>query len=104
MRDEQAYLDYDLQLTQLATAIGGSTKELSQAINQASGENFYDFVNNYRIEEAKSLLISQPLRAVQDIGLAAGFLNRATFYRQFKKRVGMTPAQYRKSDSNVLLS
>jgi len=97
MRSEKPYLDSRLTLQQLADAVDVAPRQLSPLIQATSDSNFYQFVNKYRVEEAKRLLAdSRELRtSVEAIGLMAGFRARSTFYEAFRRLEGKTPAQYR---------
>jgi AraC-like DNA-binding protein len=53
-------------------------------------------MNNYRVEEAKQLLASDPDRTVLEIGLEAGFGSKPSFNTIFKQKTGMTPSEFRK--------
>jgi len=97
MRSEKPYLDSRLTLQQLADAVGIAPRQLSPLIQATSDSNFYQFVNKYRVDEAKRLLADprEQRTSVEAIGLMAGFRARSTFYEAFRRDVGKTPAQYR---------
>ena len=67
-------------------------------INRHFNRNFFEFVNYYRIEEAKKMLRDQDSmdKSVLNIMLDVGFNSKAAFNTFFKKFVGLTPSQYRK--------
>ena len=95
--DHKPYLDPDLDLQGLGELLAISTHHLSQIINEGAQMNFYDFVNRYRIEEAKRLL-SDPKNdhlTILSLAFDAGFNSKATFNRFFKKITQLTPSQYR---------
>lgn len=95
MRDTRPWLDEDLRLDQLATRLGTNRHQLSQLINQHLGTSFHDYVNRHRVDEARRLLLDAgSQRSMLDIGLAAGFGSNASFYRAFKKHVGLTPRDF----------
>lgn len=98
MKDQRPYLDSTLSLTQLASLISVSNDYLTQAINTHGEKNFYDFINDYRVEAARDLLAdAQGKRSLLDIALDSGFSSQSAFSTRFKGVVGMTPSQYRKS-------
>ncbi len=99
MQTRKPYLDGDLALPQLAQQLGISANYLSQIINEQLQVNFYDFVNSYRVEAAKSLINipSQEKLNILNIALDSGFNSKSAFYTAFKKATSMTPTQYRKS-------
>lgn len=98
MHTEKPHLDSRLTLAQLARAIDTPERELSALFGTSADGNFYNFVNRYRVQEAKALLKStaEARTSVEAIGLMAGFRSRSTFYDAFRKDTGKTPAQFRK--------
>ena len=96
MEVEKAFLDPNLGLPQLAKQVQLSTHDLSYLINEGFGENFFQFVNRYRIEEAKMLLISPQHKHLNILGIAceAGFRSKSTFNATFKKMTGMSPSHF----------
>jgi AraC-like DNA-binding protein len=99
MLQQHTYLDPDLSLPRLAEHIGCSVNHLSQAINAGHGVSFFDYINGFRIAEAKRVLGAGDPRAtpILDIALAVGFNSTSTFYTAFKRVTGQTPAQYRRA-------
>ena len=95
MTQQQCFLDEKLSLGSLAKQLNMSGHHLSQLLNEQLHTTFYDYVNNHRIEYAKSLIIKDPQLAVIDIAYASGYTSKSTFYTAFKRRLGMTPVQYR---------
>jgi len=102
MQSQQAYLRSDLTLPKLAEAVDCSINHLSQVINSGFGMSFFDYLNQYRIEHAKVLLseLNGQSSAILNIAFTVGFNSNSAFYAAFKKCVGQTPAQYRRSRSN----
>ena len=102
MQSQQAYLRPELTLPKLAEAVGCSINHLSQVINSGFGMSFFDYLNQYRIEHAKVLLskVNGQGTAILNIAFTVGFNSNSAFYAAFKKCVGQTPAQYRRSRSN----
>lgn len=91
-----AFRENDLSLRKLADDCGVSTHLASKAINDCTGQNFYDWVNEYRVNDAKRLLIEKPGANVSPICYEVGFNTKSTFYKAFKKIEGQTPNEYRK--------
>ncbi|MCU7862861.1 MAG: AraC family transcriptional regulator [Candidatus Thiodiazotropha sp. (ex Lucinoma borealis)] len=102
MDREKSHLDSKLTLAQLAEQLAISSNYLSQVINEQAGQNFFDFINSYRINEAKQSLInpSQGDTNILSIALNAGFNSKSAFYTAFKRQTGQTPSQFRKSSSS----
>lgn len=99
--DEKLYLDPSLTLSALSDKIGINTHELSYVLNNGVGKNFYQFINELRTEEAKSLLLSDDTKHLDLFGIAirAGFNSKTTFYTTFKKATKLTPKEYIKANS-----
>ncbi|MCP4302683.1 MAG: helix-turn-helix domain-containing protein, partial [Gammaproteobacteria bacterium] len=102
MRSQQTYLRPDLTLPKLAGAVDCSVNHLSQVINSGFGMSFFDYLNQHRIEHARELLtkLDGQSDAVLNIAFTVGFNSNSAFYAAFKKCVGQTPAQYRRSQLN----
>jgi AraC-like DNA-binding protein len=99
MIQKKPYLDAELTLSGLAKDLLMSRSQLSQLINDGIGENFYDFVNKYRVEEVKRLMTDPQANNYSLLGIAleAGFKSKSTFNLIFKRFTGLTPSQYKKN-------
>lgn len=99
MLNEQAYLQPNLTLPALASSVGCSVNHLSQVINAGFNMSFFDYLNSHRVDHARELLAQLDGKngAILKIAFSVGFNSNSAFYAAFKKHVGMTPAQYRKS-------
>lgn len=102
LETNKAYTDPVLNLQSLSTQVGLRPHLVSQAINEHLGKNVADFINSYRLEEAKRLLLDpgQDPYTIEAIAQAAGFNTRNTFYRVFKKHCDMTPTAFRRLHKN----
>lgn len=98
MEEKELYLDSELTLAELANESGLSTHQVSQVLNGQLGQNFFTFVNSYRVERAKSCLLAEDMShlAIVDIAMEVGFKSKSSFYDAFKRSMDMTPTQYRK--------
>ncbi|MCB2222408.1 MAG: helix-turn-helix domain-containing protein [Bacteroidetes bacterium] len=96
MKNEKPYLNPELSLPELADAMEMSRNQLSALINQLHQKNFYEFVNEYRVDEVKQLMTAPENKHLKLISLAydAGFNSKASFYRIFKQITKMTPTEY----------
>lgn len=94
--EERFFIDPKLSVRSLSEHIGINEKELSRLINKYTEENFYHFINQYRIEEFKILIDLKEKQHLSILGLAeeAGFNSKSTFYAVFKAFEGTTPKQY----------
>jgi len=99
MRSEKPYLMADVTLDMLAEKLAIPARDLSMIINRHFDNNFYEFINNYRIEEAKKILIDPKNKdkTITDIYLEVGFNSKSVFNTFFKKIVGQTPSEYRQT-------
>ena len=92
--NEQAYLDADMSLSDLALALGVSTNHLSQVINEFDQCNFHDFVNKRRVAEAcRRLQQSQEINLLE-LAMDVGFNSKSSFNRAFRKFAGCTPSEF----------
>ena len=94
MEQQQLYLNSELKLEDIASALGLNRSYVSDCINSHTGDSFSQFVNGYRIEYAKRVLRSQPDTKVTSLYLSAGFSSEQSFYRNFKSFTGMTPKDW----------
>lgn len=103
MQDEKPYLDSTLNLSKLAQLMQVSTHELSYIINTSFEDNFFNFVNRYRVEESKVLLLSNEYKHLSMVGIAyeAGFNSKTAFNTAFKKMTGVSPTEFQKTASEI---
>lgn len=99
MADTKPYLDPELSLSSLAKQLGLNRNQLSHLINDGLSENFYDFINKYRVEEVKRLMNDPQKQNYNLLGIAldAGFKSKSTFNLIFKRFTGLTPTEYKKN-------
>ena len=102
MKEKKPYLDPGLTLPMLAEMAEVPRNTLSQAINESTGQNFYDYVNAFRIETVKEYLKNPEKQDMNILHIAmdAGFNTKATFNASFKKYTGLTPGEFRKTYCN----
>jgi AraC-like DNA-binding protein len=86
-------------LQNLADRLSMSSRNLSYVINFHINKNFFDFINSYRIEEAKRIF-QQPdhPKTVLEVLYSVGFNSKSVFNTAFKKNTGMTPTEYLKQN------
>lgn len=101
MERDQLFRDPNLSLMSLSQHIGVSTNYVSQSLNEHLGASFFDFVNGWRVEASKSMIIAgrQPINV---IAYEVGFNSRSSFYSAFKKNTRMTPSEYGASGDATL--
>jgi AraC-like DNA-binding protein len=98
MRSVKPYLEPELTLDDLASQLSVKSKALSQVINELLGQNFFEFINHYRIEEAKQLLTNPRDKkiTVLEVMYEVGFNSKSSFNTLFKKQTGLTPSEFKK--------
>jgi len=99
MDEEQIYREPELTILDVSIQLAVPRHHLTQLLNEKMGKNFYTFINEYRIEDAKKRLMDPKNNnlTVLAIGYDAGFNSKSSFNTLFKKYVGATPSEYRKS-------
>ena len=98
MVKEKPYLEPELTLDKLAAQLSLKPKMLSQVINELLQQNFFEFINFYRIEEAKKLLTNPKDKkiTVLEVMYQVGFNSKSSFNTLFKKSTGLTPSDFKK--------
>lgn len=98
MEKEKYFTAQDLDLPKLASSISIPPSHLSQIINIHLKQNFNDFINTYRIKEAKKRLLDPKYNHLKlaSIGSDVGFGSKSAFYSAFKKHTGVTPLEFKK--------
>lgn len=99
MRVEKIYLNEKLSLNDVAQNLEVNPKYLSMILNNSIGKSFYEYINTFRIEEVKKLMIDPVNRniTIEAIANKAGFNSKSSFNTMFKKVTGMTPKEFMKS-------
>jgi AraC-like DNA-binding protein len=97
MEIEKPYLEPNLTLPELAQKLGILRNQLSYVINNRFGTSFYDFINRYRVEEAKRIISDQNKASFNmlNIGMNVGFSSKTAFNVNFKKFTSMPPSIYK---------
>lgn len=99
MKEKKPYLDGELTAQNLSEALGISANYLSQILNKEQKQNFFDFINHYRVEEVKDRMMNPNYKnlTLLAIALDSGFNSKTSFNTIFKKITGKTPSQHYKS-------
>ena len=98
---ERPFLNPDLSLNELAKLTDIKPRQLSEIINTTKGVNFYDFINTYRLKEAKRLLICSEFNhyTINAIAYDAGFRSKSTFNKFFRQNERESPSEFRKRNT-----
>lgn len=97
VEEQNLYRNSELTLGSLAEEVGVSPHYLSETLNQHSGKNFNQFINEYRVAEVCKQLELESERKLIDLALDAGFSSKSSFNAIFKRLTGKTPSQHRNS-------
>lgn len=95
LETEKIYKKPTLSLTELAELVGTNEKYVSTAISKYAESNYSNFINRYRINDAKRLLFENPDMNVNDVMINCGFNSRTSFYNSFTKFTGISPKQFK---------
>ncbi len=99
MEAEKPHLEAELSLAGLADIAGIPARSLTEVIRASGSDNFYDFINDYRVREFIGFL-ADPVRkgeTLLTLMFDAGFNSKSAFNRAFKKKTGRNPRQYLKT-------
>lgn len=96
MREQKLYKNPDLKIADVAEAVGTTPYLMSYLLSQYLKVSYYDYVNEFRVEEFKDLVkhVDLNLYTLPALGEQCGFSSRASFFRNFKKVTGITPNEY----------
>jgi AraC-like DNA-binding protein len=105
MVEDKIYLTPSITVQDIAEIMDVQPRQVSQVINELAGQNFIDFINTYRIEEAKKMLANPKYKKYSIIGILyeAGFNSKTAFNTAFKKQTGCTPKEYKLMNENKLI-
>lgn len=103
MQYEKPYLDCELNLVKLAEILTITPHQLSYVINSGFNENFFQYINKFRVEKAKELLDKNGMNNLSIVGIAfeSGFNSKTSFNTTFKKVTELTPSEYKKRSSKL---
>ncbi len=96
MEIEKVYEDEEISLVSFSETLGITTHQLSQVLNEKIGRSFPKFVNEYRLQAAKKLLVTERNHSILSIAFTVGFKSKSTFNNSFKLETGITPSEFRK--------
>lgn len=96
---EKIYLNPQLKLSDVAALAHSNRTYISRFFNNSHGKTFFEFVNEYRINHAMTLLKTTSER-IETIAEQSGFNSRQSFHRVFGKIAGCTPEQFRNKANN----
>jgi len=97
LESKALYLNPELRLSDLATALNIRPYRVSEVLSRGLQTSFYDLINSYRVAKAQELLCSRDSSHLNLLGIAmeSGFKSKSVFNDVFKKMTGKTPSQFR---------
>lgn len=97
IHEDKLFLESNINLERFAEQIGLKPRDISAILKMHYQSNFFEFINRYRVEEAKRLLALPELKdeTILEIIYKSGFNSPSAFHRFFKRMVGVTPTEYR---------
>ncbi len=101
MQCEKIFINEKLSIEDIALKLNTNTKYISQVINETYNINFYNYINSFRIEEARKLLSSEENEKYSILGIAqsVGFVSKSAFNVAFKRFSGLTPSEFKVNNS-----
>lgn len=97
--ESHLYTNKNLKVADLAQQMQLGRHQLSQLLNDNLGIGFSDYINRFRIEKSKDLLLTKRNLSIEGIGYESGFNSKSTFFTTFKKYTGLTPKHYIEKNS-----
>jgi AraC-like DNA-binding protein len=99
MADKKPFLDPEINLFELSQQVAIPPRSLSEVLNASFQQNFYDFINSYRVKESELLFKSnwEADKTILEILYEVGFNSKSSFNSAFKKLTGITPTEYRRN-------
>jgi AraC-like DNA-binding protein len=104
IKEKKPYLNSELTIKELSEQLSIPSRYLSQLLNETFKQNFFDFINRFRVEEAKTQLGVFKNKSILQIAFESGFNSKTAFNTAFKKYSGETPSQYRQQQQKVKYS
>lgn len=95
MDGQQLYLQQGLKVSDIASALDTNIRYISDCIRAERGCSLMQFVNEYRVEHAKRLLLDHQEMKISSVAIESGFTNDKAMTRYFKEQTGMTPTEWK---------
>lgn len=102
MVEEKIYSEEDITLQDIADELSLTIHQTSHLINEHFDMNFNNFINRFRVDEARKILLENPSRSIISIAHEVGFSSKSAFYSAFSRFTGMTPTTFRREKPQKL--
>ena len=94
VESERLYLNSELKVSDIASVFHVHRNDISACINSQTGRTFAQYLNRYRIDYAKQLMLNNPDKKVSSIWMESGFGSEQTFFKAFRAVMGMSPREW----------
>jgi AraC-like DNA-binding protein len=104
MTEEKMFIIESLTIEDVASRLNSNSRYVSQVVNETYNRNFYTYINGFRIDEAKKLLLAEGSSkySIQGIARTVGFASKSAFNQAFKRITGLTPSEFKESNDGTL--
>ena len=99
IEEKELFRKKDIRISDIASELATNRTYISLIVNSSLGTNFSDLINSYRIEYAQKLMTEHPEMSHTEVAEESGFSSRTSFLRTFKAKTGMTPTEWKESNS-----
>ena len=100
IEEKELFRKKDIRISDIASELATNRTYISLIVNSTLGTSFSDLINSYRIKYAQKLMTDNPDMSHTDVAEESGFSSRTSFLRTFKAKTGMTPTEWKESQSN----
>lgn len=106
MQTERPHLNPELTIQDLSKQMNITRHHLTEILNNDLGKNFFNFINEYRVEEVKKRLLDSKFEHLTIVAIAfdSGFNSKSTFNSIFKQQTGNTPSKWRAEELKKLIN
>lgn len=100
LKEQRPYVVQQYNIEDLAKSINKKEHDISAAIKSQGFTGFREYINSVRLEYFKRLVAENPEKNIKELMFACGFNSRATFYRNFSDRYGISPTKFIENQQN----
>lgn len=94
LKEQHPYIDQSYNIKDLAKSLNEKEHDISMAIKSQGFTGFREYINCNRLEYFRQLAIGNSEKSVKELMFLCGFSSRATFYRNFSEKYGVSPSKF----------